>query len=33
MLMYQAVPSFAAFYGVTPEVTPALRHHLETEAP
>lgn len=33
MLMYQAVPSFAAFYGVTPEVSPALRHHLEAETP
>ncbi len=33
MLMYQAVPSFAAFYGVTPDVTPALRHHLESETP
>lgn len=29
MLMYQAVPSFAAFYGVTPEVTPELRAELE----
>jgi shikimate dehydrogenase len=33
MLMYQAVPSFGAFYGVTPDVTPALRHHLESETP
>lgn len=29
MLMHQAVPSFAAFYGVTPAVTPALRAELE----
>jgi shikimate dehydrogenase len=29
MLMYQAAPSFAAFYGVTPKVTPALRAELE----
>jgi shikimate dehydrogenase len=29
MLMHQAVPSFAAFYGVTPRVTLALRADLE----
>jgi shikimate dehydrogenase len=29
MLMHQAVPAFAAFYGVTPHVTPALRTELE----
>jgi shikimate dehydrogenase len=29
MLMQQAVPSFAAFYGVTPTVTPELRQALE----
>jgi shikimate dehydrogenase len=29
MLMYQAAPSFAAFYGVTPRVTPELRAELE----
>lgn len=29
MLMHQAVPSFAAFFGVTPKVTPALRRELE----
>jgi shikimate dehydrogenase len=29
MLMHQAVPSFAAFYGITPQVTPALRRELE----
>jgi shikimate dehydrogenase len=29
MLMYQAVPSFAAFFGPTPAVTPALRRELE----
>ncbi len=29
MLMHQAAPSFAAFFGVTPEVTPALRAELE----
>jgi shikimate dehydrogenase len=29
MLMYKAAPSFAAFYGVTPKVTPELRGELE----
>lgn len=29
MLMHQAVPAFAAFYGVTPAVTPVLRADLE----
>ena len=29
MLLHQAVPAFAAFYGVTPEVTPGLRADLE----
>lgn len=29
MLMHQAAPAFAAFYGVTPRVTPALRAELE----
>jgi len=29
MLMHQAVPSFEAFFGVRPEVTPALRRALE----
>jgi len=29
MLLHQAVPSFAAFYGIQPAVTPALRSHLE----
>jgi shikimate dehydrogenase len=29
MLMYQAAPSFAAFYGVAPKVTPELRAELE----
>ena len=29
MLMLQAVPSFEAFYGVKPAVTPALRRELE----
>lgn len=29
MLMHQAAPSFAGFYGVTPQVTPGLRAHLE----
>lgn len=29
MLMDQAIPSFAAFYGVTPHVTPFLRRELE----
>jgi shikimate dehydrogenase len=29
MLMHQGVPAFAAFFGVVPKVTPALRAHLE----
>lgn len=29
MLMHQAVPSFAALFGVTPRVTPVLRNLLE----
>ncbi|HTW33860.1 MAG TPA: shikimate dehydrogenase [Rhizomicrobium sp.] len=29
MLMHQAVPAFEAFYGVKPQVTPALRRLLE----
>jgi shikimate dehydrogenase len=29
MLLYQAVPSFAAFYGVKPTITPELRGALE----
>ncbi|HKU55292.1 MAG TPA: shikimate dehydrogenase [Rhizomicrobium sp.] len=29
MLMHQAVPSFEAFFGVRPQVTPALRETLE----
>ena len=29
MLMHQAVPSFEAFYGVRPQVTPGLREELE----
>ena len=28
MLLHQAVPAFAAFYGVTPKVTPGLRAEL-----
>ena len=28
MLLYQAQPAFAAFFGKTPEVTPALRAHV-----
>jgi len=28
MLIYQAQPAFAAWFGVTPEVTPALRAHI-----
>jgi len=28
MLMHQAVPSFEAFFGLRPEVTPGLRAHL-----
>ena len=29
MLMHQAVPAFAAWFGVTPKVTPQLRAELE----
>ena len=29
MLMHQAAPSFEAFFGATPKVTPGLRAHLE----
>ncbi len=29
MLMHQAAPSFEAFFGLKPEVTPGLRAHLE----
>lgn len=29
MLMHQAVPAFAAFYGITPKISPALRAELE----
>jgi shikimate dehydrogenase len=29
MLMHQAAPSFEAFFGVPPKVTPGLRAHLE----
>ena len=29
MLMHQAVLAFEAFFGITPQVTPALRHELE----
>jgi shikimate dehydrogenase len=29
MLMHQAVPAFAAWFGKTPEVTPGLRLVLE----
>ncbi|HTK79614.1 MAG TPA: shikimate dehydrogenase [Rhizomicrobium sp.] len=29
MLIHQAIPAFAAFYGVTPSATPALRAKLE----
>jgi shikimate dehydrogenase len=29
MLMHQAVPAFEAFYGIKPQVTPALRRLLE----
>jgi shikimate dehydrogenase len=29
MLLHQAVPGFAAWFGVTPEVTPALRARIE----
>lgn len=31
MLMHQAVPAFAAWFGVTPQVTPELRARLEAE--
>lgn len=29
MLLHQAVPGFAAWFGVTPEVSTGLRHHIE----
>jgi shikimate dehydrogenase len=29
MLMHQGVPAFHAFFGIEPQVTPALRQHLE----
>lgn len=29
MLLHQAVPGFAAWFGVTPKVTPELRHRIE----
>jgi shikimate dehydrogenase len=29
MLLHQAVPGFAAWFGVTPTVTPALRSRIE----
>ena len=29
MLMHQAAPAFAAFFGVVPEITPLLRAELE----
>ncbi len=29
MLMHQGVPAFAAFFGIVPKVSPALRAHLE----
>ena len=32
MLMHQAVPAFAAWFGVTPKVTPQLRAELERAA-
>jgi shikimate dehydrogenase len=28
MLLYQAVPGFARWFGVRPEVSPGLRHHI-----
>jgi shikimate dehydrogenase len=28
MLLHQAVPGFAAWFGITPEVTPALRAEI-----
>jgi shikimate dehydrogenase len=28
MLMHQAAPAFAAWFGITPKVTPALREEL-----
>jgi shikimate dehydrogenase len=31
MLLHQAVPGFAAWFGTTPEVTPALRAILEDD--
>ena len=32
MLMHQAVPSFEAFFGVKPKVTPGLRAHTGTRS-
>ncbi len=32
MLLYQAQPAFAAFFGKTPEVTPALRAHVMAQS-
>ncbi len=31
MLLHQAVPGFARWFGVTPSVTPALRARLEAD--
>jgi shikimate dehydrogenase len=31
MLLHQAVPGFARWFGVTPKVTPELRHLLEQD--
>jgi shikimate dehydrogenase len=33
MLLYQAQPSFAGWFGVRPEVTPELRAHILANAP
>ncbi|MFN3673444.1 MAG: shikimate dehydrogenase, partial [Bosea sp. (in: a-proteobacteria)] len=31
MLLHQAVPGFSRWFGVTPQVTPALRARLEAD--
>lgn len=33
MLLHQAVPAFARWFGVTPRVTPELRAHIEADIP
>jgi shikimate dehydrogenase len=33
MLLHQAIPGFERWFGVRPEVTPALRARLEADIP